>query len=249
MNAGLTSVDEEYIAFLAGRRDVNEDVIRAAYIRAKVRFNFASREYRNLALTIYDLFSPVYGEETDESLIVAHQFHAALHTYRHISYSYYNLPRYEAMARRLLEIIGDRTPVIVDYGCGLAYLSLAIAMIRPESMVYLVDVDSAVLDFAAYRFARRGINHETIPVTRENIYPQLPSHNICVASEVMEHLLRPLLAYRHIYEAMDEQGVLFGQFGDHEREFFHVSPDLQAVRDALVQDFRQIDKQNCFVKM
>ena len=241
---GLMPIDEELVAFLAERRDVSEAVIRANYVRVKAHFNFASKVYKQFTLQVCDLLSPVYGDETEESLCVTHQFHAAMLLYRHISYSYYKQARYLEGARYILEVLGvdSRRPAVVDYGCGLGYVSMAMAQIRPETKVYLVDMDSMVLDFAEYRFNRRGINFETIRVTRENTYPQLPRHNVCIATQVMEHLLRPMVAYQHIYEAMEQGGILIGSFGDHRRMFWHVSPDLQALRTAVARDFRPMGK-------
>lgn len=244
----LSPIDEEYIAFLAGRRDVDAAIIRANYAAAKARFGFASREYRRLAQTIYALFSPVYGEETEASIIEAHRFHAALHLYRHISYSYFKMARYRDWAEYLTGQIGNRVPVVVDYGCGLGYVAMEIAAICPESMVYLVDIDSMVLDFAAYRFQHRGLNYATIPVTPHNPHPQLPDHSICIAAEVMEHLLQPLAAYQNIHDAMENGGILVGNFGDHGREFFHVSPRLGELRTAVLRDYRALDRKHAFVK-
>jgi len=246
---GLTPIDEEFVAFLTERRNVSPAIIRANYARVKASFNFASEAYKQFTLKVCDLLSPVYGDETEESLFVTHQFHAAMILYRHISYSYYKQARYLDGARFLLEVLGDRQPVVVDYGCGLGYVSMAMAQIRPETKVYLVDMDSMVLDFAAYRFVLRGLDCETIRVTRGNTYPPLPSHNVCIATQVMEHLLKPMAAYRNIYEAMEPGGILIGSFGDHRRMFWHVSPDLQALRTSVARDFRPMKgKGSCYVK-
>lgn len=247
---GLAPIDEEYIAFLAERRDVSAEIIRANYARVKARFNFAGQKYKVFTLMVCDLLSPVYGDETEESLFETHQFHAAMILYRHISYSHYTktLARYDAGARYLLDALGSRPPVVVDYGCGLGCMAMAMATMRPESKVYLVDMDSLVLDFAEYRFRMRGLNYETIRVRRKNAYPKLPRHNVCIASQVMEHLVQPMAAYRNIWKALELEGILCGSFGDHERMFWHVSPDLSELRAAILQDFRLSDTGNYYIK-
>jgi len=244
----LTPIDEELVAFLAERRDVSATTIRANYARVKSHFDFASGDYRRLTLTICDLFSPIYGDETEKSLFATHQFYEALLLYRHISYSYGNGARCLEDARALLKLLGVRQPVVVDYGCGLGYVSMAMAQTHPESKVYLVDMDSMVLDFAEYRFNRCGLNFEAIRVTQEDTYPQLPRHNLCIAVDVMEHLVQPMAAYRNICKAMEPGGILCGGFGNHGHQFFHVSPNLEELREALARDFRPMDKLSCYVK-
>lgn len=129
---------------------------------------------------------------------------------------------------------------IVDYGCGLGYISFEMAKANSETKVYLLDVDCLTLDFAEYRFRKHGIDVETIPVSKDELYPKLPKHNICIATEVMEHLNNPLTAYENIYHSMEVGGVLYGNFEDHKGGMFHVSPDLSTLRKRTEKDFEKI---------
>lgn len=138
-------------------------------------------------------------------------------------------------ARLLLEKV--EKPTIVDYGCGEARISMEVALMEPETMVYLLDVDCMTLDFTAFRFAKAGIRHEVIRVTEETVYPPLPPHNVCIAAEVFEHLRDPMQAYRNILTALDKDGILVGCFDDHRPGGFHVTPDLNDIRLQIEEDF------------
>jgi len=142
-------------------------------------------------------------------------------------------------------IQGD--PVVVDYGSGPAYISYEIASANSRSTVFLVDVDSLVLEFALFRLRKTGAAIHALPVAKENIYPPLPKHNICIASEVMEHLAYPLKVYDNIVGALETGGLLYGRFEDHQPNMYHVSPQLGDLRQAIARDFDRIG-QSCYRK-
>lgn len=137
----------------------------------------------------------------------------------------------------LLESHG--APTVVDYGCGFGYLSFDLAQRSPDAKVILVDLDTIKLDFAEFRFKRHGIAYETIRITAGNQYPELPPHDICIATDVMEHLYQPLAAYAHIRDSQKTGGILYGNFEDHNEEMFHVHPHMSDVRDAVQKDYIQ----------
>ena len=147
---------------------------------------------------------------------------------------------HERIANFLVERI-NTTPTVVDYGSGLAYVSFEIARIRNKAKIYLVDIDCLHLEFAVFRFKKHGFNIEVIKVTEDNMYPKLPEHNICIATEVMEHVFQPLTVYRNIIESLDSGGILYGNFADHQEGMFHVSPDLRDLRERINQNFDQLD--------
>ncbi len=150
-------------------------------------------------------------------------------------------------AAKLLRNNSKKNPIIVDYGCGLGYLSFELAMRDKGVNVYLLDINCLTLEFASYRFKKYGIKAEEIIVDENNIYPKLPVHDICIATEVMEHLFRPLVAYENISQSLSENGLLYGNFSDHRKEMFHVSHDLSKLRSAIERDFEQLGE-NLFRK-
>jgi len=147
---------------------------------------------------------------------------------------------YATIANYLVEQVPG-TPVVVDYGCGLGYLSFEIGKLNRDSKIYLVDIDCLTLAFAEFRFKKYGMNVEIIPVSKTNLYPKLPKHTICIATEVMEHVMRPLTAYQNIYDRLPQGGLLYGNFNEHSQQMFHVSPDLSMLRERIYKDFHQIN--------
>jgi len=151
-----------------------------------------------------------------------------------------NVTKNSILAQSLFEKI-DKTPVVVDYGCGLGFVSFEIAQMDKNTKVYLCDIECLHLEFTEYRFKKHGIDTEVIKVTSDNLYPKLPKHNICIATEVMEHVFEPLALYQNINNALDPKGILHGNFSDHTKGMFHVSPNLKDLRETVKQDFEQLD--------
>jgi 2-polyprenyl-3-methyl-5-hydroxy-6-metoxy-1,4-benzoquinol methylase len=132
-------------------------------------------------------------------------------------------------------------PVVVDYGCGMGYRSLEIARREQASKVYLVDIESIIQEFTVFRFKKYKVDFEVIKVTKDNVYPSLPEHNVCLADEVMEHVITPLRVYKNIHDSMVKDGLLFGNFHDHSRSRLHVSPNLSELREAIHQSYETVE--------
>ena len=145
-----------------------------------------------------------------------------------------------SIAKTLLEKV-NHAPVVVDYGAGLGYVSFEIATLKNDAKVYLLDIPSLVSEFAEFRFKKHNINVEILPVTIEDPYPKLPTHNICIATEVMEHILEPITAYQNICNSLEKGGILYGNFEDHEPHSYHISANLSELRKIIAQDFQPLD--------
>ena len=133
-----------------------------------------------------------------------------------------------------------KPPIIVDYGCGLAYISFNIAKINKNTKVYLLDIDCLHLDFIEYYFKKNKIDIDVIRITKDNLYPKLPNHNICIANQVFEHLLDPVRAFNNIFESLEKGGLLIGEFSNKSSELFHVSPNLSIIRERIGKNFKRI---------
>jgi len=147
---------------------------------------------------------------------------------------------YTKIAKELVGRI-EATPVVVDYGCGLAYISFEIAKMVKGAHVILVDIDCIHLEFTEFRFKKYDLDFEVIKIDKNNLYPRLPKHNICIATEVMEHVYQPLTVYQNILDSLECNGVLYGNYEDHEGGVFHVSPKLNELRDKISQNFTRLN--------
>ena len=143
----------------------------------------------------------------------------------------------------VLTSLVDGPPVVVDYGSGLAYISYEIAGLRSDSAIFLLDVESS--GWSSPCSAQRQVRLSAIPVTKENIHPELPDHNM-YRLEVAEHLAQPLKAYDNIFRSLYRAGPLYGRFDDHQPNMYYVSlPPVLCAR--LAEDFEQVD-QWCYRK-
>lgn len=138
-------------------------------------------------------------------------------------------------------------PVVVDYGCGLAYTSLEIVRLQPQTRIFLVDIDCITLDFALFRFGKIRADVAAIRVTQDNLYPPLPDHTLCIAREVMEHIHQPLRVYDNILDGLSPGGLLYGSFDDHKPNLYHLSPNLAEIRNRLAVDFEYLGH-HCYRK-
>lgn len=291
--SNLNPVELDFIDFMAQRNRRPFSEIEADFRATKDRFKLSGRSYRDVCETVYALHRILFDLGDEKEVIDAYRFHALVHLYRFISYSYpESAPAsphslrlllkslYKGEVRKLYRLIRARfspnttagalggdyasiaryltgqlnaAPVVVDYGCGLGYISFEIGLLDKDSKIFLLDIEGLTLEFARYRFQKHGIDAQAIPVTKDNLYPLLPRHNLCIATEVMEHLFQPLTAYQHIIDSMEDKGILFGNFSDHKAEKFHVSPDLGMLRERVGADFQPIAempyKQVCYRKV
>lgn len=291
METNLTQVEKDFIEFIAQKRKRPYEEIKGVFLAIKEQFNFFSQEYRDLCGKIHNLFSILYDDSDEQSLAESYKFHALIHLFRGISYSY---PRAESggnffyyfrafakalakgefgklfdfakrkifkksdaaaiagdygdIAKFLTKQISGRDPVVADYGCGLGYISFEIGKLNRNAKVYLVDIDCMLLEFTEFRFKKHGMNAEVIKIDKDNLYPKLPAHNICIATEVMEHIARPMEAYENIYKGLETGGLLYGNFEDHRKEMFHISTDLSELRKKISENFEKINSL-CYKKI
>jgi len=265
--SGLNEVEREFLEYVSSLNGAGLKDLTDRYIRLRARLKFDTKKYRNFCMDSLDLHELFYGQDDEKNILEVYRRHEFMIAMRFISYSFSldRLPK-RRLSHSLKRLIGrevppDRSktqresyadrarllagklgsdPVVVDYGCGFAYQSLQIAELYPAARTVLVDVDTINLRFAEHRFKKRGYDAETLPVTEDNLYPALPRHNVCIATEVMEHVKSPLTVFENINRSLEVGGMLYGDFGDHHAETYHVSHNLKGLREAMGGDYELI---------
>ena len=91
-----------------------------------------------------------------------------------------------------------------------------------------------------YRFSKYVRDVETIRITPDDIYPDLPEHDICIIREVLEHVHKPLKICENILKSLNPDGIVYGNFGDHNVNMYHISADLSNVRSWFQEHFNQV---------
>jgi len=240
MSEELNPLENQFINFISIRKNKSIESMRIAYIETKNKFNFSDRRYRQYAVDFHDLHKIMTGDDSDAEIIESMKFFDLLHTFRFLAYEFKENSKVKELAKKIITYVDN--PIVLDYGCGLGCVTNKICEIKPDTKVFLLDINCLSLDFAEYRFQDNGFNVTKIPVDVQNIYPTLPMHNICIATEVMEHVKNPLLAFKNINDSMVQGGILYGNFKNHTKELFHVSCDLKELRTEIDKYFDNIGK-------
>jgi len=112
---------------------------------------------------------------------------------------------------------------VLDYGSGIGTAGIVLA--DAGFQVTLGDVAEPLLDFARWRFARRGLPVRTIDLKREG--PRPSAYHGIVCFDVLEHIPRPQRVVRRLRDALVVGGVLFvfAPFGLDPRRPMHVVHD------------------------
>jgi SAM-dependent methyltransferase len=230
----LNRMQEFFIEWNAERLSTSAAESRARYIASCQRLpgGHGGVDYRHFAVLAHDVFEVFHGDSQAE-VFETYRFHGALHFLRFLTYE-------EAM------LVGDpivqelalrRDVVILDYGCGLAQGSIALAERLRERGVHvtlaLADIPTVMTPFLRWAVTRLGLTAEFITCDAQQPYPVLPSCDVCIATEVFEHIHEPLRAFENVDTALRPGGYLVADVDDHVAEFFHVSPVLAELRGRL----------------
>ena len=83
-------------------------------------------------------------------------------------------PETEAVVEETLRLVeGEASPVLADVGCGSGAIAVALAVARPEAVVYALDVASRALELTALNAAKHGVS-ERVCVLESDLLAALP---------------------------------------------------------------------------
>jgi SAM-dependent methyltransferase len=249
--ASLTRTQHHFAAWNAERLDISLDRSYQRYFHsnASVPGGFLGPEFRRLGNQMHEMFS-VLTDDSEAEVFESYQFHARMHFLRMLAYPE---PKFTSDSP-LIAALKGRNPVrIVDFGCGLAQVSRAVAgRLRDDGIgvaLTLCDIPTLRKDFLLWMETRTGIATDFRDCTPDRPIPPLPQSDLFVITEVFEHLHDPIPYFDAIEASLSEGAILITDVGDHEDEFFHVSPDLSAIRDRLNGDgFAAIRPNKVYVK-
>jgi 2-polyprenyl-3-methyl-5-hydroxy-6-metoxy-1,4-benzoquinol methylase len=196
--------------------------------------------YRLFVETAHVLFEP-FASDTRDELWDAYRLHQEAHLLRFLSYSE---PVWTA-DDPLLNSLKRDTPVIVDFGCGVAQFSITLAEALRERRPRLVlaDIPTLHFDFLAWLVQRLELDATLHACDREQPMPELDATDVVVAREFFEHVPNPSEYLAYFASYLKPRGWLVADLDDHRREFMHVSPDLRETRArALVLGFTRYNE-------
>jgi len=152
---------------------------------------------------------PVFDLSDDEKLldkyVVGADKQVVSHMLRYTRYDksielvYYFNQKYKKNERKQIKVL--------DYGCGVADYALSFGVYGYH--ITLSDIEGGVVEFAKWRFKKRNLKCDFIPVNASNMYPAFGQQDIIVAGEVLEHIRAPLRTVQAFYNALPSGGYLW----------------------------------------
>ena len=242
----LSLTQRHFVQWNAARLEISE---AESFERLKHSWNtidggYGGDRFRNFNVTCHDVFQVLYGDNEDE-LFDSYEYFAPLHMLRMLSYPELKIKPDNLIVTTLQNLTHI---TILDFGCGLAQVSRALASFFTSKGIsvnlFLADIPTIRKDFLLYLGDRSGIKTTFLNCTRFRPIPSLPTHHICIATEFFEHVHEPIKYFEAIDSALQPEGVLVTNTADHNKEFMHVSPNLEALREALAYSNYEVLKKN-----
>ncbi len=231
----LNTTQQMFIQWNAERLNISAEESRERYFNSwkAIRNGHQGAEYRVYNELSYRLFQ-VFFDDNEIEIFNAYQLHAPMHFLRMLSYSEPKWNDNDLIVRNL----SRRSKItILDFGCGLAQRSRTLAehLVRKGKEVHLVlaDIPTIRKKFLLWLGEKTGIATTFLDCTADAPIPELPTCDICFAIEFFEHIHNPVHYLDRIHRALSFDGLLITNVSDHKKEFMHVSPVLDSVRNQI----------------
>ena len=248
----LNQTQQIFVDWNAERLDISAE---ASFQRLKKSWNtidggYGGGLFREFNVKCHDVFQVLYGDNANEVIGAYHHF-APLHFLRMLSYPEPNINPNSLMMSGLEDL--DHV-TILDFGCGLAQASRAIAKhlagAGKSVKLFLVDIPTIRKDFLLDLCKKTDIDASFLECSTEKPIPFLPVHNLCIATEFFEHVYDPVKYFHAIDDKLLVGGNLVTNTANHNREFMHVCPNLEQLRAAISEkDYHAIKADRIFRKL
>ena len=233
----LTRTQELFCLWNAERLRISPAESQRRYVDSwkSIRGGHKGDEFVWFSNLSYQIFRVLYADLPGE-LIATYQFYGPLHFLRMLSY---DEPKWDDK-HPLVAHLPERSRIrILDFGCGLAPGSRSLAdKLRERGCdvdLFLADIPTVRKPFLLWMGERTGFPPVFIDCTEQVPIPALPPCDVCVATNVFEHLVQPLEHLDAFDRALQPGGLLWTDIADHRPEFMHVTPSLQVLRERLEQ--------------
>lgn len=231
----LTETQRHFLEWNAERLGipVDQSYERYRHSREEFRCGHGGTDFRAYNDQAYRIFG-VFFDDSPAEAFDAYQGHALMHFLRMLSYADVTGQAGDLV---VTELVGQSSVGILDFGCGLAQRSRALARTLSDRGVQvelvLADIPTLRKDFLLWLGKKTGIATRFLDCTQAQPIPQLPACAVCFAVDFFEHVHVPLPYLQRIHDALIPGGCLVTDLADHASEFMHVAPILAPLREEL----------------
>lgn len=234
-DVAMTRTQESFILWNAERLGISAEESRRRYQRSwnAIQGGHGGRAYRRFNDLAYE-FLQVLFDDSEGEVFESYRMHAPMHFLRMLSYED---PVWSDDDPIVLAQRGRSAVTILDFGCGLAHRSRALALdLRDRGVtanLALADIVTLRKGFLLWLGERSGISTTFLDCSAAAPIPTLPPCDVCIATEFFEHVYDPVKYFDHIDAALRPGGMLLTGASDHHAEYMHVSPNLAALRERI----------------
>jgi len=231
----LNETQKQFIEWNSARLNIPMEEIRKRLLLSQGRFvdGYSGMEFDEFCELTHEVFGVLYGDKEQE-LYDSYAFYGTLHFLRYLSYP---MPAYEDSSI-IIKSIGPKSKIVlVDYGCGLAQRSRAMANYyanrNVKTELHLFDIPTIRKDFIKWIYRESSVKLTFHDCTSANPIPEIPNCDVFFALEFLEHVYNPMIYLQLFHESLKKEGILVTNVEDHQIEFMHVTPVLEEVRNHL----------------
>jgi len=247
----LTNTQHLFLRWNAERLNISLEESQKRYFASwsAISGGHSGSDYRSLNVLSHNVYQVLYGD-TPQELYTSYAFYGPMHFLRMLSYAE---PKWTSDDPIIVHLGDYSTVDIVDYGCGLAQRSRALASYLKETgkkvRLFLVDIPTIRKEFLLWLGTQTGIETIFLDCSSQTPMPELPKCDICFATEFFEHVYDPIRYFNHIHDALRQNGIIVTNVRDHQKEFMHVTPNLGAVRERIrLLEYQVIEEDQIFRK-
>lgn len=242
----LTTTQRSFIVWNAKRLGISQEESQERYFASwrSIIGGHGGPAYRLYNDLTYSFFNVFYSDNGDE-IYTAYERHSYMHFLRMLSYEE---PQWGEDNLIIRHLANYTTVDILDYGCGLAQSSRSLAdylkNIGKTVRLFLVDIPTVRKEFLLWLGEQSGIETVFYDCTISSPIPKLPNCDICIATEFFEHVFDPLKYFNEMHNALQKNALFITNVADHHKEFMHVSPSLQVLRNRIQELNYEVLKEN-----
>jgi|2_EtaG_2_1085320.scaffolds.fasta_scaffold89728_1 SAM-dependent methyltransferase len=234
----------EYIDFVSITNKISYSEATKLIKLGSDSFNqgFSGASFRNYTEFFGEVFSFMQNDSEDQ-VHETYKFHAPMDFLRMLSYPICESHRDLELMKQFTDYLSsleDRNNItVVDYGCGLAQLTISICNILKEDYnlspkLVLMDIDRKIhKEFLFFLTKKYNIECQWINITKNNPFPRIPNFDYIHVKDTFEHIYHPEVLVDNINNSIKKYGILVGTVADEREEFMHATPNLSKVRKRL----------------